>query len=200
MRSRFSLRVRIVVLVGCFAFQAQAKNSGQTFPDSSLYTLNSTWITDDGAKIHIGDLQGRVRLFTLFFSHCESSCPMVLTRLKFLEAKLPKDWNREAGFVMVTLDPRRDDSGGLAEYRRSASLPADRWTLLRGNPEDTRELAMLLGVAYLPSNKNGGFEHNVAMVLVDRKGKVLRRDTDLKDADGQLQALHSAIADSSGDR
>ena len=121
---------------------------------------------------------------------------MVLTRLKSLESRLPEDWGGRAGFVLVTLDPRRDDSGSLAEYRRDASLRKDRWTLLRGAAEDTRELAMLMGVAYVPSSKNGGIEHNVAMVLLDRKGRILRKDSNLDDEAGQLRALRKAIADS----
>ena len=123
---------------------------------------------------------------------------MVLGRLKTLESKLPSDWGNHAGFVMVTLDPRRDDSGGLADYRKQSGLRADRYTLLRGNAEDTRELAMLLGINYGPSSKNGGIEHNVAMVLLDRKGRVIRRDENLDDADGQLAALRNAMANSVG--
>lgn len=129
----------------------------------------------------------------MFFGNCQSTCPMVLNRLKSLESQLPKDWGNKAGFVMVTMDPRRDDSGSLAEYRRHASLSADRWTLLRGNEEDTRELAMILGVAFSPSAKNGGMEHNVSMVLLDRKGSIIRKDENLDDEPGQLKALRTAL-------
>ncbi len=120
---------------------------------------------------------------------------MVLARLKLLESKLPSDWEQRAGFVLVTMDPGRDDSGGLAAYRKQTDLRTDRYTLLRGNPEDTRELAMLLGIAYGPSKKNGGIEHTVAMILLDRKGRIIRRDESLEDEEGQLKALQSAITD-----
>lgn len=192
------LRVQIVmVFVAGGLIHAGTTGSGTPnfMPDSSLYQLSSQWTTDDGHKLRLADLQGKVRLLTLFFGHCQSTCPMVLNRLKSLESKLPKNWGNGAGFVLVTLDPRRDDSGSLAEYRRDASLSKDRWTLLRGASEDTRELAMLMGVAYVPSTKNGGIEHNVAMVLLDRKGKVLRKDSNLDDEAGQLKALRKAIAD-----
>lgn len=145
------------------------------FPDSSLYQLGSTWVTDEGRKIRLAELAGKRRLFTLFFSHCEASCPMALGRLKSLEAKLPKDWTTRSSMVMVTLDPARDDSGSLADFRRRMSLGKEGWLLLRGGPEDTRELAMLMGVAYRPSTANGGIEHNSVLVLLDTDGVVLKR-------------------------
>ena len=168
----------------------------QTLPDSSLYQLRSTWITDAGQKLRLADLQGKPRLFTMFFGSCQTACPMVLARLKLLESRLPSAWEQHAGFVLVTMDPGRDDSGGLAAYRKQTDLRTDRYTLLRGNPEDTRELAMLLGIAYGPSKKNGGIEHTVAMILVDRQGRIIRRDESLEDEEGQLKALQSAITDS----
>lgn len=145
------------------------------FPDNSLYQVSSKWQADDGRTLSLGDLAGKVRLVSLFFGHCESSCPMALGRLKALEAKLPADWARRAGIVLVTLDPSRDDSGSLADFRRKMALGKEGWTLLRGGPEDTRELAMLLGVAYRPSAENGGIDHNSVLVLLDAKGVVLRR-------------------------
>ena len=195
--SKLRMRIAMVLIAGS-TIHPGAAGSGtpKSLPDSSLYQLSSQWTTDDGHTLRLEDLQGKVRLLTLFFGHCQSTCPMVLNRLKSLESKLPKNWGNSAGFVLVTLDPRRDDSGSLAEYRRASSLSKERWTLLRGAEEDTRELAMLMGVAYVPSTKNGGIEHNVAMVLLDRKGRILRRDSNLEDEPGQLKALRQAIADS----
>jgi protein SCO1 len=123
----------------------------------------------------LGGLAGKRRLFALFFGHCESSCPMALGRLKALEAGLPADWHRDAGMVLVTLDPARDGAAALADFRRRMDLGREGWTLLRGGAEDTRELAMLLGVAYRPSAANGGIEHNSVLALVDSRGVVLKR-------------------------
>lgn len=165
---------RLFILITAFLSLAAA-GPGPSFPDNSLYQVTSRWKSDDGRTIRLGDLAGKVRLLTLFFGHCESSCPMALGRLKALEAKLPADWSRRAGMVLVTLDPARDDSGSLADFRRRMSLGNEGWTLLRGGSEDTRELAMLLGVAYRPSAGNGGIDHNSVLALLDAKGVVMRR-------------------------
>ena len=60
-------------------------------------------------------------------------------------------------------------------------IPAN-WPCCWGSPTD------------LPK-KNGGIEHTVAMVLLDRKGRIIRRDESLEDEAGQLKALQSAITD-----
>jgi protein SCO1/2 len=164
-------------LVGLFgrlaAHGAAVAENG--FPENSLYQLPSSWTDDQGRKIRLGDLAGKRRVFTLFFGHCEASCPMAMGRLKTLETKLPKGWSRSAGIVLVTLDPTRDSTRSLADFRRRMSLGTEGWTLLRGDGEDTRELAMLLGVAYRPSEANGGIEHNSVLALVDAQGVVLRK-------------------------
>lgn len=144
-------------------------------PDSSLYQLRSTWSSDLGEPVKLESLRGKPRLLTLFFGHCESTCPMVVGGLKRLDAALPTGWGKSGGIVLVTLDPRRDDSGSLADYRKRMELPPDRWTLLRGGETDTRELAMALGVAYRRSTKNGGMEHDAMVVLLGADGRVLRR-------------------------
>lgn len=164
------------------------------FPDASLYQLESRWIADDGQVLPLADLSGKTRLITLFFGHCEASCPMAMGRLKSLEAKLPKDWTRHAGIVLVTLDPVRDDSGSLRDFRRRLSLGKEGWTLMRGGSEDTRELAMLLGVAYRPSQENGGIEHNSVLALLDKDGVVLRRYEGADPGDAFLEDIRKAMA------
>jgi protein SCO1 len=164
------------------------------FPDASLYQLSSTWTTDAGKRVRLGDLAGKRRLFALFFGHCESSCPMALGRLKALEAKLPADWHRRAGMVLVTLDPNRDGTQALADFRRRMDLGREGWTLLRGGSEDTRELAMLLGVAYRPSAANGGIEHNSVLALLDSSGAVLKRYEGADPGAEFLEELRKALS------
>ncbi len=144
-------------------------------PDSSLYQMKSDWTTDTGGKLRLENLRGKARVLTLFFSHCESSCPMVLANLKGLEASLPADWGKWGSIVLVTLDPGRDDAESLAAFRQRMSLSPERWTLLRGKEDDTRELAMALGVSYRRSQAKGGMEHDAVIVILDEQGRMVKR-------------------------
>jgi protein SCO1/2 len=155
-------------------------------PDSSLYQLKSEWVTDAGAHIRLASLRGKPRVLTLFFGHCESSCPMTLASLKAMESSLPKDWGEKGGIVLVSLDPQRDDAESLAAYRRRMDLAPGKWTLLKGNEQDTRELAMSLGVAYRKSKENGGMDHNAVAVVLSGDGRILNRHEGV--VDGKLLA------------
>lgn len=176
------LMVWLLVVGGVFesavsttASNLSTKLTAPALPDSSLYQLKSDWVTDTGIKMRLENLQGKVRVLTLFFGHCESSCPMVLANLKTLESSLPQDWEKRGGIVLVTLDPARDDAESLAGFRKRMSLASDRWTLLKGQETDTRELAMALGVAYRSSKANGGVEHDAVVVILDDVGRIMKR-------------------------
>jgi protein SCO1/2 len=160
--------------------------AGAALPDSSLYQLKSEWVTDAGARIRLESLRGKPRVLTLFFGHCESSCPMVLASLKIMESYLPGDWGEKGGVVLVSLDPRRDDVESLAAYRKRMDLAPGKWTLLKGNEQDTRELAMALGVAYRKSQENGGMDHNAVVVILGADGRILKRHEGV--ADGKVLA------------
>jgi protein SCO1/2 len=174
-KTAFPATMAFLVLALLLSASAKGREASRTFPDTSLYQLASVWTDDEGRTLRLGDLAGKMRLVTLFFGHCESSCPMALGRLKSLEAGLPEGWTRHAGIVLVTLDPGRDDAESLSSFRKRMDFGKEGWTLLRGGPEDTRELAMLLGVAYRESAANGGIEHNSVLVLLDPRGVVVRR-------------------------
>jgi protein SCO1/2 len=151
-------------------------------PGTSLYQIQSRWTSDEGAALRLESLRGKPRVFTLFFGHCQTACPMVLSTLKNLEASLSPESAHRAGIVLVALDPERDDADSLAAFRTRMSLRPGLWTLLRGNAEDTRELAMALGVSYRRSAKNGGLEHDAVIAVLDGEGRVVARHEGTVDA------------------
>jgi len=151
-------------------------------PAGSLYLLRSEWEDDFGRRQALAAFRGKARILTLFFSHCQSTCPMVLGTLKGLAKALPKGWEASAGIVMATLDPGRDGAAALADFRRRMSLSPDGYALLRGGEEDTRELAMALGAAYRKSEANGGFEHEAVIAVLDPEGRVAHRHDGSVDA------------------
>jgi len=91
----------------CFNLTCNAGEK-KPLPDSSLYQLHSEWTTDVNTKIKLENLRGKARVLTLFFSNCESSCPVVMTHLKTMESLLTKNWTSQGGIVLVSLDPKRD--------------------------------------------------------------------------------------------
>ena len=139
--------------------------------DRSLYQLDSTWTSDVGRKVKLGVLRGRPQILAMFFSNCEYACPILVNDIKKLEAKLPKDVLAKVDFVLVSFDTKRDTAEALAAYRSKEHLATGRWTLLRGENDDIRELAALLGVNYAADSR-GQFAHSNIITLLNAEGEI----------------------------
>lgn len=161
-------------------------------PDSSLYQAESRWQRDDGKTIRLEELRGKVRVVSMFFSGCNSLCPMSLGQLKTLERAMPEALWDKVGFVMVTMDSKDDTPGALKAYRIESGLSPDRWTLLRGSPDDTRELAALLGVHYTPKMEDGQMGHTGLIAILDPEGRMVSHVPAITDQKAFLIGLSRA--------
>jgi protein SCO1/2 len=186
------------LLLSCALFPAlpsQADPARQPhLPENSLYQLESIWKRDNGKEMRLRELRGRTRVFTLFFSHCDNICPNITGQLKALEREMPADLHARVGFVMVTLDPEADDVETLSAHRKRMGYSPKNWILLRGKPDDTRELANLLGVTYMPKNEDGQIDHNGLIVVIDSEGRIVEKFSGITDHKAFMTLLKKTVA------
>jgi protein SCO1/2 len=161
--------------------------------DRSLYQLESTWTSDVGRKVKLGVLRGRPQVVAMFFSNCEYACPILVNEMKKLEAKLPKDVLAKVDFLLVSFDTKRDTAEALAAYRSKEHLATGRWTLLRGENDDVRELAALLGVNYTADSR-GQFAHSNIITLLNAEGEIAFQHTGLNQDPAPLIAAITKAA------
>ncbi|MEQ1859126.1 MAG: SCO family protein [Chthoniobacteraceae bacterium] len=163
--------------------------------DKSLYLLDSKWTSDVGREVQLGVLRGRPQVVALFFTHCEYACPITVNELKTIEGKLPPDVLAKTDFLLVSLDPKRDTTDALAAFREKRQLTRERWTLLRGNEDDVRELAALLGVNYAQDSR-GQFAHTNLITLLNAAGEIAFQHAGLKqDPTPLIAAIEKAARD-----
>ena len=143
--------------------------------DHSLYLLDSTWTSDVGRQIKLGALRGRPQIVAMFFSHCEYACPILVGELKAIEGKLPAEVLSKVDILLVSIDSKRDTPAELATFRAMRQLTRERWTLLRGEADDVRELAALLGVNYAEDSR-GQFAHSNLITLLNAEGEIAFQD------------------------
>ena len=148
------------------------------FTDKSLYQVGSRWTTDAGKQIKLGALRGKPQVVAMFFANCQYACPLILNDMQRIEAALTPAQRARVGFTLVTFDPKRDTPEALAEYRRVRNLPAEQWTLLRGEPEDVQELAALLGVRY-KQDARGQFAHSNIITVLNADGEIVHQQVGL---------------------
>jgi protein SCO1/2 len=142
------------------------------YTDKSVYLLDSTWMTDAGQPAKLGVLRGRPQVVAMFFASCQFTCPLTVNDLKNIEAALPENLRTNVGFTLISFDSTRDTSANLKAYRVKSQLGSGNWMLLRGEPDDVRELAALLGVVYKQDAK-GDFAHSNLITVLNAEGEII---------------------------
>lgn len=165
-----------------------------TFTDKSLFQTESTWTTDAGKQITLGELKGRPQVIAMFFTSCQYACPIIVNDMKRIEAALGPKVRPHVGFTLVTFDTRRDTPQALADYRAARQLSAKTWTLLRGKSDDVLELAALLGVKY-KEDASGQFAHSNIITVLNAQGEIVHQQIGLgQDSADTLRELERLVA------
>jgi protein SCO1/2 len=154
-------------------------------PDAfSVYDLAGTWRDQAGAVRSLADWRGAPVLVALIYTHCTATCPLAVSELKRIAALDPR-----VRFVLVSLDPARDDVRRLAGYAAERGLDPARWTLLTGSDGDVRDLAALIGVRYRQVTPDD-LAHTNLITLLDSEGRIARQSSGRLD-DAAVSAVHA---------
>jgi len=185
------LALLTLALAGCSSRGAAAPRAPETparlDADSdrySVYELDGRWRDQAGATRSLASFRGTPVLLAMIYTHCTATCPLAVSELKRIAALAP-----DARFVLVSLDPLRDDEKRLAEYAAERSLDPSRWTLLTGSGSDVRDLAATLGVRYRRVTPED-LAHSNLITLLDREGRIVRQSSGRMD-DAVLAELHA---------
>lgn len=138
----------------------------------SLYSLDSIWTSDVGREVKLEVLRGRPQVIALFFTRCEHSCPLIVANMKEIDKALPSGVRGKVDFLLVSIDPEHDTPEALRAYRAKHELPTERWTLLRGSAEATRELAGMVGFDYEPGSPTQ-YAHSLLISILDEAGVIV---------------------------
>lgn len=177
----------------CCAASQEASTSGPRLSDNSLYLLDSAWTNDAGAVVKLASLKGRPQVVAMFFANCTYACPLLVYQMQQLEAALPESLRDKVGFTLISFDTERDTPAVLHNYRLGHSLANERWTLLRGGPDDVLELAALLNVKF-KKDAQGQFLHSNVITLLNTEGEILCQQTGLNGDKSEIVRRVSELA------
>ncbi|MDQ5978448.1 MAG: hypothetical protein QG602_1422 [Verrucomicrobiota bacterium] len=172
----------------CCAEIENRESKIQNFSSESLYQLEVGFTDDRDRPFTLASLRGRPVVLTMFFASCGYACPLLLTDMQAIRAKLPAEIRDQAAFVLVSFDVARDTPAALAKYREERQLDAQ-WTLLHGDDDAVRELAALLGVKF-KLEADGQFAHSNLISILNPGGEVVHQRTGLQ---GGLDEAAQAI-------
>lgn len=124
---------------------------------------------------------GKVYLVEFFFTSCPTICPIMNENMVKLQNIFSKDPN--FAIASVTIDPRTDTPEHLKEHAQLIGATMTNWHFLTGEQEAIFNLAKKFNL-YAAQNDEapGGFEHSGMFALIDKKGNIRSRKSDLIDS------------------
>ena len=154
-----------------------------------------TLTTQDGSRLSLEELRGKVVVVTFIFASCKDSCPLLTHKMATLQPRLGADFGLNAFFVSITVDPGRDTPAVLKRYASAHGVELAGWAFLTGTPAEIRDVVRRYGIAYQKKTPHGDVDHTFLTSLVDRSGTLrvqylgVRFDPDelLKDIQSLLQ-------------
>lgn len=177
---RNSIGIGLTVLFGCIlfyigtdGFHAFTAESARTykllqakpkFPDITL--------EDSLDRVYsFSEFQGKYVMLTFIYTACTDVCPKLEKNLAEVYKQIPSKFlEKDIIFLSISFDPTRDDQATLEKYRTYFGSDGETWRMARINNQDEMErLLKEFGVIVIPDGE-GGFSHNSAFYLVDKKG------------------------------
>ena len=131
-----------------------------------------TLTKQDGQRLALKDLRGKVLAITFIFASCADTCPLLTAKMAGIQNRLGSDFGPKVYFSSITVDPERDTSDVLKRYAEAHKANAAGWAFLTGTPNEIREVAKRYGI-YYKKTPRGDVDHTFLTSLVDQDG-VLR--------------------------
>lgn len=130
--------------------------------------------TQDGKRLTLADLKGKVLLVSFVFTTCNGSCPATTSRMVGVQQELARRALLKGGRVQllsITLDPGRDTPEKLRDYMKLYDADPASWAFLTGPAEDVAKTIAAWGMWAKPA-ANGQLDHPSRIFLVDPQGRI----------------------------
>ena len=128
-----------------------------------------TLTTQDGTRLALRDLRGRIVAVTFIYASCADTCPLLTAKLAGLQAKLGADFGSRVFFASVTVDPERDTPEVLKRYAQARGANLAGWAFLTGTLAEIRDVERRYGI-FSRTNPAGDVDHTFLTSLIDRDG------------------------------
>lgn len=138
----------------------------------------------DGRVFSLDDYRGRLLAVEFIYTRCTTICNSLGMAFRQIRDRVPAEaLGRDVALLSISFDPERDDPASLRGYGIAHGADGEHWRLAR--VRDAAQLRALLeafGVVVI-ADRFGGFEHNAAIHLVGRDGRLV----EISDLDVPLQ-------------
>jgi protein SCO1 len=128
-----------------------------------------TLTRQDGKRLALRELRGKVLVITFIFASCTDTCPLLTAKMAGLQSRLGPAFGPQVFFLSITVDPERDTPAVLKRYAEAHKANMAGWAFLTGSPAEIREVARRYGI-YYKKTARGDVDHTFLTSLVDQNG------------------------------
>ncbi|RAV09403.1 SCO family protein [Paenibacillus contaminans] len=130
----------------------------------------------NGQPFALSDLNGKVWITDVVFTHCMTVCPAMTANMAKLQGKL-KEAGVEAELVSFSIDPDKDDPEALRTYLGKFDADFANWHALTGYTFDEIKSFLLKSFKSYISRDTATDQiiHSTSFFLVDRSGTVVAK-------------------------
>src|SRR5215475_7711784 len=138
--------IAAVTILFSFAV-ALAPASGEILPKikpAPEFTLTN----QDGKRLPLKELRGKVLAITFIFASCTDTCPLLTAKMAGIQNRLGPAFGPQAFFLSITVDPERDTPAVLKRYAEARRANTAGWAFLTGSSAEIRQVAKSYGIYY----------------------------------------------------
>ena len=152
-----------------------------------------TLTAQDGRRLSLSDLRGKVLAINFIYATCADTCPMLTAKMARIQDRLGADFGSKVHFLSITVDPGRDTPAVLTRYAKLHHTNPAGWAFLTGTPAEIREVARRYGV-YFKRTRRGDVEHTFLTSLADQGGTLRVQYIGVRfDPEEMLQDLQALV-------
>ncbi|NPB03889.1 MAG: SCO family protein [Thermotogae bacterium] len=142
------------------------------------FPYNFTLVDQDGKKINLKDLKGKILVVGYIYTHCPDICPFITSNMKKVQKIINSDPDLKSKvlFLSITFDPERDTPNVLKEYASLYKVDESNWRFLTGEKSITDSIMKLMGIEHtrrdVPERNTYFIDHTDRIHVVDQRGFV----------------------------
>ena len=141
MKKLISLFILSILMISC-------GKKDEIIGSDSVYHLSSNWENQNGEKIKLAELKGKVVALVMIYTSCKTACPRLTAEMRNISKKVGEKNPEDIMYVLVSIDPENDTPEKMKEYLKNNQFTGKEWLFLRSDEESTREFANVLAIKY----------------------------------------------------
>jgi protein SCO1/2 len=154
-----------------------------------------TLTNQDGTRLALSDLRGKVVAVTFIYTGCADTCPLLTAKMAALQNRIGAEFASKIVFLSVSVDPERDTPEVLKRYAQAHGANLAGWHFLTGTPAEIREVARRYGI-YYKKQPRSDIDHTFLTSVVDQRGTLRVQYLGVRfDPDELLRDLRSLLGE-----